>query len=620
VAPGVGKTNLELRRELKSAVIQTALNPTRCSAVFTVRLTDLPYRMAALSLSLLLFLPRTSAVTLAPAANPSAIPLDQIGATVEKEYKGEGLSVRATPGGARLRCVFQRMECEATREGLWLTSTADESRSERLRVVATAVRRVAIEDGGACGIHSSGCITSCTLKQGQPTAPAALHSAVKAGEAPLSSLGTVKVVGNIACFLRPGIVEEYRVSVDGVQQDFIIAERPEGEGQIFVELDVAGAKAQPLSNSARLLLEGSGRKLNYDRLRVTDAAGRELAARMEVLSADRLAVLVEDADAVYPVRIDPTFSDADWFSLGGIRGANGPVFVTTVDGSDNLYIGGDFTTAGGISANYIARWNGSAWSGLGSGMNNEVRALAVSGSDLYAGGSFTTAGGVSAANIAKWNGSAWSALGLGMRGSFLPTFVYALAVSGSDLFAGGAFDTAGAVSATNIAKWNGSVWSALDLGMNDWVYALAVSGSDLYAGGFFTTAGGISANYIARWNGSAWSALGSGMDSRVYALAASGSDLYAGGLFTTAGGKVSAYAARANIGVFLPRLSILRFGTNITVVWPSDSVGFRLEQKSVLANPSSWTTNAANVTDDATNKSVTLSATNGQQFFRLTKP
>ena len=43
-------------------------------------------------------------------------------------------------------------------------------------------------------------------------------------------------------------------------------------------------------------------------------------------------------------------------------------------------------------------------------------ALAVSGTDLYAGGYFTTAGGVPANCIAKWNGSAWSALGSGMSG------------------------------------------------------------------------------------------------------------------------------------------------------------------------------------------------------------
>ena len=37
-----------------------------------------------------------------------------------------------------------------------------------------------------------------------------------------------------------------------------------------------------------------------------------------------------------------------------------------------------------------------------------VHALAVSGSTLYAGGNFTTAGGNAANYIAQWNGSSWS--------------------------------------------------------------------------------------------------------------------------------------------------------------------------------------------------------------------
>ena len=91
---------------------------------------------------------------------------------------------------------------------------------------------------------------------------------------------------------------------------------------------------------------------------------------------------------------------------------NGVVYALAVSGS-TLYAGGDFTTAGGRAANYIAAWDGSSWSALGSGMNGPVYALAVSGSTLYAGGGFTTAGGVAANHIAAWDGSSWRALGSG---------------------------------------------------------------------------------------------------------------------------------------------------------------------------------------------------------------
>src|SRR5439155_12710388 len=116
---------------------------------------------------------------------------------------------------------------------------------------------------------------------------------------------------------------------------------------------------------------------------------------------------------------------------------------------------------GGVSVNHIAKWDGSSWSPLGSGTTaplgdpyyagGSVFALAVSGSDLYAGGAFITAGGVSANCVAKWNGSSWSALGSGLRGVSY-SYVYALAVSGSDLYAGGYFTTAGGRVSPYIAR------------------------------------------------------------------------------------------------------------------------------------------------------------------------
>ena len=42
----------------------------------------------------------------------------------------------------------------------------------------------------------------------------------------------------------------------------------------------------------------------------------------------------------------------------------------------------------------IARWDGTTWNALGSGLSSWVFAIALSGTDVYAGGAFTNAGGI----------------------------------------------------------------------------------------------------------------------------------------------------------------------------------------------------------------------------------
>ncbi len=225
------------------------------------------------------------------------------------------------------------------------------------------------------------------------------------------------------------------------------------------------------------------------------------------------------------------------------------VFALTVfdDGTGPaLYAGGNFIMAGGVAANGIAKWDGTQWSPLSSGMNgNGVLALTVfndgTGPALYAGGSFTTAGGVAARGIARWNGTQWSPLGSEMGGGVLALTVFDDG-AGPALYAGGLFSIAGAIS---IAKWDGTQWSPLGSGVNSVVYALTVfddgTGPALYAGGLFTMAGGVAANRIAKWDGTQWSPLGSGLNSNIeFALTVfddgTGPALYAGGQFTMAGG------------------------------------------------------------------------------------
>src|SRR5204863_3090885 len=111
----------------------------------------------------------------------------------------------------------------------------------------------------------------------------------------------------------------------------------------------------------------------------------------------------------------------------------------------------------------VAKWDGSNWSPLGSGVTEIVLALATAGNNLYAGGYFFDAGGATVNNIARWDGSNWSALGLGTESD-----VAALAVKGGDVYAGGYFTTVTntdgvAVKVNHIAKWDGTTLVATRL-------------------------------------------------------------------------------------------------------------------------------------------------------------
>lgn len=237
------------------------------------------------------------------------------------------------------------------------------------------------------------------------------------------------------------------------------------------------------------------------------------------------------------VSTDTLASCDAWNTQFSINGTDGTIRAVVADGLGNVYIGGNFSLVGGVRANRVAKWNGTEWSALGSGLSGgNVLAIAVSGNDVYVGGGFSSAGGIPASKVAKWNGTEWSALGVGISSNQGLGWVETLAVLGGNLYAGGSF-YAGTGDPDRIARWDGTSWSSVGSGMNDDVLALLAHNGEIYAGGRFTTAGGVDASRIARWNGSEWSAIGSGVSGRVQAIAASGSNIYVGGAFGTATGN-----------------------------------------------------------------------------------
>jgi hypothetical protein len=243
-----------------------------------------------------------------------------------------------------------------------------------------------------------------------------------------------------------------------------------------------------------------------------------------------------------------------WSAMGG--GMNSRVLAIAARG-DDVYVGGNFIQAGGISAKYIAHWNDATqtWSTVGGELTNtstspEVDAIAIADNgDVYVGGDFEKAGGVTVNNIARWDGSSWHALSTGTGGSFHN--VNAIAISGSDVYIGGKFVTAGGNPYNNVARWNGSAWYGLGGGTGGVypeVYAIAINGTSVYVGGSFvqvtdTTNGTQTVGHVAMWDGSVWSTLNGGLGSSgyVFSLAVGPNGIYAGGNFQTlADGTTSA--------------------------------------------------------------------------------
>jgi hypothetical protein len=221
----------------------------------------------------------------------------------------------------------------------------------------------------------------------------------------------------------------------------------------------------------------------------------------------------------------------DWRAVGsGLDAGGGTVRVRDMlvfdDGNGPaLFIAGQFTLASGVSVSHIARFDGQNWShlagGVSGGSDTQVYALAVhddgTGPALYAAGDFTQAGGTTANHLAKWDGAAWSAVGSGLDQPALAVASVDLG-AGPRLAVGGGFTSAGGVPANLVALWDGNTWSALGAGLSganaqvrDLVGFDDGTGPALYVTGVFANADGVPANGIARWDGTAWSGFGSGL-------------------------------------------------------------------------------------------------------------
>jgi hypothetical protein len=258
-----------------------------------------------------------------------------------------------------------------------------------------------------------------------------------------------------------------------------------------------------------------------------------------------------------------------FYSLGtGI--SNGNVISMLWDAPNNrLYVGGSFTTAGGVTgATRIAMFNVSglgtgSWSALDAGKfptGGQVNAMVLRGDILYVGGTFTSITSTANTNlIATFGtvGSAWGALGTGCSATAVPSGlalgVNALFVDGANVYVGGNFSEAGGVANTqSVCYWNTSTSTFVPMGQGltiDSVTCFQKYESSIVVGGTFMSVkqtGGtvLETGRVALWNISTgvWSAMGSGFNSQPNAfLIRSNGDLIAVGSMTANSLGLDAY-------------------------------------------------------------------------------
>jgi hypothetical protein len=259
------------------------------------------------------------------------------------------------------------------------------------------------------------------------------------------------------------------------------------------------------------------------------------------------------------------WNGTSWSALGS--GLNGSVTSMAVNGNE-LYVGGFFTLANGNSANRVAKWDGSSWSALTdsvtgiNGTSGQILTMTfdLSG-NLWVGGNFPQAGGKSALFIARWDGSNWFGFNVNTFNQ-VPTCM--TVDNSNNLYVGGYFTQVlnpdfSSFTANYLAKYSGSTWSPITVnginGVGDVIENIFFKDNKLYVVGQFLTAGNISTNCIAMYDGSTWNNLKSLFTQGLGTILVKANIIYVGGSSTSPFNYISKYSEQISTNTFYLPLS-----------------------------------------------------------------
>lgn len=237
-----------------------------------------------------------------------------------------------------------------------------------------------------------------------------------------------------------------------------------------------------------------------------EALSRKIAARTnlayvkdmdypELLAwADEHGFSVDELAWIQPEYSPPLLFDE---VAGGVIGRVNKLFA---DGDQRLYVGGNFSAAGGDTAingiGYLTPAtieNTYDWYKMGTGINGAVHTIVKWQDAIIAGGNFDQAGSVPVSNIARWNDEGeWSAMGC------LEGTVKSLQVFDDQLYAAGEFTLCENTAAVNLARWDAAAdtWVPLP-GLRGHINVVEVADTALFIGGLFQY--GVDSLNIIRW-------------------------------------------------------------------------------------------------------------------------
>ncbi len=161
----------------------------------------------------------------------------------------------------------------------------------------------------------------------------------------------LKASGNKAHSENENIRIDYTNNEEGMRQDFIVKNKPLGEGKLRLTISAnTKLKMSVGADEVKFKDINGDEKMKYSSLKVWDADGRELKANFEKtdklqMTNDKLqsiekrenpcgnvcnlkleicncfSIVVNDEDAVYPITIDPLSSTANWTAESNQAGA-----------------------------------------------------------------------------------------------------------------------------------------------------------------------------------------------------------------------------------------------------------------------------------------------------------